>query len=51
MFSMSGLFLVVSVALNKATLLSQALFIIACGLVLVILPQAILQFIESKELA
>ncbi len=45
-WSISGLFLVASVGLNRATLISQALFIMACGLALIMLPLAMLQLTE-----
>ncbi|MGH7234459.1 MAG: hypothetical protein ACREF7_03390 [Candidatus Saccharimonadales bacterium] len=41
-WSLSGLFLILSVAINKATIISQALFLMACGLALFILPFAAL---------
>lgn len=37
-WSLSGIFLVVSVAVDKVTLLSQATFLLACGVAIVLLP-------------
>ena len=43
-WGISGLFLIISVGLDKATLLSQAVYLLACGLALIMLPMFALNF-------